>query len=251
VFEVAFIQEKGSGRLMPESGLVRDHCVQIGLPIELYTPKRIHRRQLPLTRRCFVFGDMDCMHGAMRQLKIPIPDAVYFPPSLTQYLHRKIWLDTLGNVRKRIEDGAAAVFAKPASRAKVFTGQIFSNHSDFYHVAQTSWREPVWCSEVVAWQSEYRVYVNGNDIVSVDYYAGDANVVLNLNVATHAVALYARSGEAPAAFGIDFGVLASGETALVEANDGYALGAYQISSTAYTQLMFVRWRQLLASPQGD
>jgi len=60
VFEVAFIQEKGSGRLMPESGLVRDHCVQIGLPIELYTPKRIHRRQLPLTRTCFVFGDMDC-----------------------------------------------------------------------------------------------------------------------------------------------------------------------------------------------
>lgn len=251
MFDVAFIQEKGNGRLMPESELVRDYCAQIGLPIELYTPKRIHRRQLPFTRRCFVFGDMDCMHGAMRQLKIPIPEAVYFPSSLMPYLHRKIWLDTLGSVRKRIDDGAPAVFAKPASRAKIFTGQIFSNRSDFYHVGQTSWREPVWCSEIVVWQSEYRVYVNGSDIVAVDHYAGDANVALDLNVVTQAVALYARSGEAPAAFGIDFGVLASGETALVEANDGYALGAYQISSAAYTQLVFVRWRQLLASPPAD
>jgi hypothetical protein len=245
MFETAFIQEEGNGRLMPEARLVRDHCVTMGMPVQLYTPKRIHRRQLALTGRSFIFGDMDCMHGAMRQLNIPIPEAMYYPPSLTRWLHRKVWLDTLGGVRMRIEDGAAPIFAKPASRAKVFTGRVFSGHADFYHVGTTSWREPVWCSEVVSWRSEYRVYVNGYDIVAIDHYEGDANATLDVAAVEQALSEHRRSGEAPAAYGIDFGVLSSGETALVEANDGYALGAYKIESAPYAELLFARWAELV------
>ncbi len=137
------------------------------------------------------------------------------------------------------------MFAKPANRAKIFTGQVFSNPSDFYFVGRTSGREQVWCSEVVNWRSEYRVYVTGQAILSVDHYAGDAGVTLDMSVVRQAVSEYAQSGEAPAAYGIDFGVLASGETALVEANDGFALGGYAIGSAAYGEMMFSRWRQLL------
>ena len=245
MFDVAFIQEQGNGRLMREAELVREHCIRLEIPVQLYTPKRIERRQLPLTRSSYIFGDMDCMHGAMRQLKIPIPEAVYYLPSLTKYLHRMVWLDTVGNVRTQVEEGGIPVFAKPASRAKVFTGCVFSGPSDFYHVGGTSRREPVWCSEVVSWRSEYRVYVNGPAIVAIDNYSGDAGVELDRAVITSAIAEYGQSGEAPAAYAIDFGVLASGETALVEANDGYALGAYQIGSAPYAELMFARWRQLL------
>jgi len=61
-----------------------------------------------------------------------------------------------------------------------------------------------------------------------------------------ALAAYPDSGEAPSAYDIDFGVLASGETALVEANDGYALGAYQICGHDYTDLLFTRWEELLS-----
>ena len=247
MFEVAFIQEEGNGRLAHESMLVRDHCIQHGIDTQLYTAKRIQRRQLPLTNRSLVFGNIDSMHGAMRQLKIPIPEARYYPASLTKYLHRNVWLDTLGNVRTRIHETASSIFAKPASRAKVFTGRVFSDHNDFYHTGGTSRHEPVWCSDVVVWRSEYRVYVIGTDLVSIDHYDGDDGVVLDLGVVTGAVGEYARSGEAPAAYGIDFGVLASGETALVEANDGYSLGAYQIGSSAYARLIFARWQQLLAS----
>jgi hypothetical protein len=247
MFETAFIQEEGHGRLMLEARLAREHCVRLGLPVHLYTPKRMHRRQLPLNNRSFIFGDMDCMHGAMRQLRIPIPEAVYYPPSMMRWLHRKVWNDTLGGVRRRIEDGSPPIFAKPASRAKVFTGRVFAGPSDFYHAAETSLREPVWCSEVVAWRSEYRVYVNGADIVAIDHYQGDASTELDMSVVERALAAYRQSGEAPAAHGVDFGILSSGQTALVEANDGYALGAYRIASAAYTELLFARWRQLLAS----
>lgn len=126
MFERAFIQENGNGRLTPEAQLVRDHCAEIGMPFQLYTPKRIARRQLALSKRTFIFGDMDCMHGAMRQLKIRIPEATYYPQSLAPFLHRNVWRDTLGDVRSRVSDGGARVFAKPASRAKIFTGRVFS-----------------------------------------------------------------------------------------------------------------------------
>ena len=91
MFETAFIQEDGNGRLALESQLVFDHCVAHGVSTQLYTIKRILRRQLPLTTRSFICGDIDCMHGAMRQLKIPIPAPVYFPPSLAAHLHRRIY----------------------------------------------------------------------------------------------------------------------------------------------------------------
>src|SRR5215470_11746634 len=103
MFETAFIQERGNGRLPHESQLVRECCLASGIPIALYTIKRIQRRQLPLTLRSFICGDMDCMHGAMKQLGIPIPSPVYFPRSLVGYLHRAVWQDTVGALRARLE----------------------------------------------------------------------------------------------------------------------------------------------------
>src|SRR5262245_24009779 len=251
VFDHAFIHELGIGRFPHASRVVREHCLARAIPVELYTIKRIQRRQLKLTAQSFICGDMDCMHGAMKQLGIPLPSPIYFPQSLTRYLHRAIWQDTVGGLRSRLEHDGRSVFAKPAGRAKLFTGRVFAGGSDFYHLGVTSHREPVWCSEVVSWLSEYRVYVIGQDVVAVDHYAGDATVTLDRSVIAEAVTAYRRSGEAPAAYGIDFGVLATGETALVECNDGYALGAYQIAAPTYAELLFERWRELVSLSAQD
>jgi hypothetical protein len=246
MFETAFIQEQGNGRLRLESQLVRDYCRQQGIETQLYTVKLIRRRQLPLTRRSFVCGDMDCMHGAMKQLNIPIPAPAYFPDALRAHLHRRIWRDTVDGLWARLELDGQPVFAKPAGRAKLFTGRVFSGAADLYRLGTISRREPVWCSDVVCWLSEHRVYVIGEKIVSVDCYSGDAGIALDRSVLAAAVADYRRSGQAPAAYALDFGVLSSGESALVEANDGYALGAYKISGAAYSELLFSRWRELIA-----
>jgi hypothetical protein len=154
LFETAFIQEQGNGRLGHESRLILDYCLQQGIATQLYTIKRIQRRQLPLTARSFVCGDMDCMHGAMKQLKIPIPAPLYFPSSLTSHLHRRIWQDTAGGLRARLARDGQPIFAKPAGRAKLFTGRVFFSDADFYHLGTASHREPVWCSQVVSRRSE-------------------------------------------------------------------------------------------------
>ena len=54
----------------------------------------------------------------------------------------------------------------------------------------------------------------------------------------------------PAAYGIDFGVLATGRTALIETNDGYSPGACAIGAKAYAGLLFTRWAQLLSTSRS-
>ncbi len=88
------------------------------------------------------------------------------------------------------------------------------------------------------------MYVIGDRIVSLDRYRGDPTITLDMAIVEEALQTLSAAHEAPAAFGIDFGVLADGQTALVEMNDGYSLGAYQITALLYTDLLMARWREL-------
>lgn len=155
-------------------------------------------------------------------------------------------------MRRHVYEGdGTRVFAKPADRRKCFTGRVFDSPDDFYSVGITSLRETVWCADVVEWVSEYRVYARGEEILEIDHYSGDSSVTVSREVVENALRAYRHSGESPAAYGIDFGVLTTGETALVEANDGYALGAYQIASAPYSEVVLTRWRELVDSAPVD
>lgn len=251
MFTTAFLQHSGKGPLRHEESLLETGLRRRGIPVEHYTVKRIHRRQLPLGPHTFIAGDMDAMHGAMRQLGIPIPEPDDYPDSLSGFLHRRVWTSTLGEIERAVENGSVPpVFVKPAQRRKSFTGAACYSERDFAVLGKVSRRQRVWCSELVRWLTEYRVYVIDGRIVAVDHYDGDGAVPLDLGVVEAAVAAHRRSGSAPSAYGIDFGVLGSGETALVEANDGYALGAYAIDADLYTELVLRRWRQLLVDRDG-
>ena len=246
MFSVAFLQELGNGRLRIEEQMLKSEFERRGVPVELYTIKRIQRRRLPLSKDTFIAGDMDAMHGAMKQLEIDIPKPNDYPRSLVPFLHRHIWKSTLLEAaRKAYEGECSSIFVKPSSRRKNFTGTIIGLSHDHRQFGSVSRRQEVWCSDVVRWKSEFRVYVVEDAIVGVDHYEGDPEVVLNMHTVELALVAYRNSGEAPSAYGIDFGVLESGETALVEANDGYALGAYKVGAEPYTNLLIRRWEELL------
>ncbi len=244
MFQRAFIEQRGNQKYRHEEMLVRQACAAWGIEVVPFLSKQIQRRQLPLTRDCFICGDMDVMHGAMKQLGIEPPAPNDFPASLQPWLHRKVWRASIRSLEQALEQGRE-VFAKPAGRRKRFTGRVFTSPGDRYYLAGTSAQEPLWCSDIVRWLSEFRVYVVAGEVVSIHSYDGDASVGLDESSLREAIAAFTASGEAPAAYGIDFGVLDSGETALVEANDGYSLGAYGIDAEPYTRLLFTRWQQLL------
>lgn len=245
-FSHAYLEEIGSGRLRIEETLVRSELERLGLEFSTYTKKRIQRRQLPLTRSDFIMGDVDCMQGAMRQLGIELPELEDYPEALSAFLHRRTWRSTVQEVLARIgDDHCEPFFVKPSCRRKIFTGCVVSGPNDTHKLDRVSRIEPVICASVVRWISEFRVFVTGSEIVAVDHYAGDPARSLDLDTVRSALKLFTARPGAPAGCGLDFGVLASGETALVEANDGFALGAYHVSAAPYFQVLTARWAQLL------
>ncbi|NEO87531.1 MAG: ATP-grasp domain-containing protein [Spirulina sp. SIO3F2] len=241
----AFVQEQGNGRLGDEEQLVVAELQNRGIPFTLYTEKRIRRRQLPLTPNTLVVGDMPCVLGALKQLGIPEPEPNDYPASLQDFLHRRVWRSTLQALENQLRRGLSTpIFAKPASRRKRFTGCVFESEYDLRQVYGVSRQESLLCSEVVSWLSEYRVYVVNSEIRSIDHYAGDETIPIDRGVVESAIAQLNAAREAYAGYALDFGVLASGQTALVEMNDGFALGAYQIDRQNYTDLLWARWLEL-------
>jgi hypothetical protein len=247
----AFVQEQGNRHLRIEERLVTEYLEQIGMPIQFYTKKYILRRCLPLTMTSLVVGDMLCVQGAMKQLGICPPKANSYPVSLRKYMHRNIWASSLAELEHQLREGfSRPIFAKPKHRHKRFTGRIFQTESDLYYTSGISRNLELLCCDVVDWLSEFRVYVVDSEIREMACYHGDNCLMPSENIVESAIHDLSQAGEAYAGYGIDFGVLSTGETALVEMNDGFALGAYAISGENYGQLLIERWAELLSGKKS-
>lgn len=108
----------------------------------------------------------------------------------------------------------------------------------------TSHSTPVYCSEVVKWLSEYRVFVMEGEIVGIKHYCGDPTVMIDLHTVSDAVNLLTESNQGTVGYAVDFGVVEGGITALVEWNDGFSLGSYGLDKRIYTELILTRWCEL-------
>lgn len=114
---------------------------------------------------------------------------------------------------------------------------------------------PVWVSEPVTFVREDRYYILDGVVVGVGRYddseddharAPDTAVLIRAKQALE------RDG-APVAYGLDLGVLDTGETVVVEVNDAWALGLYRAywgrkNPTAYLEMLNARWMQIAAQP---
>jgi hypothetical protein len=243
----AFIEESGSRRMEPEMQVVYDELRSRGIPVELFTEKRIRRRQLPLAKDTLVVGYVQTFLAALQLLDIQPPPTNDYPAALEPFFHRRIWESTVERLIDWIYDGNAPVFAKPKGRKKRFTGCVFGYPDDLRYLEGTSRSTPVLCSDVVEWLSEYRVFVIRSKIVGVRHYKGDVAIQLDEAVVAEAVRLLERSGEATAGYAVDLGVMGEGQTALVEWNDGFSLGSYGLDQAIYTDLLIARWCEITES----
>jgi hypothetical protein len=57
-----------------------------------------------------------------------------------------------------------------------------------------------------------------------------------------------EAGVSVAGYCLDFGILETGDTTLVEVNDGLALTNYGLSGEDYTNLLIARWLELMLKP---
>jgi hypothetical protein len=166
-----------------------------------------------------------------------------YPPCLDQFLYRQVKrIPTLREAKVMLDEGKR-FFIKPEGW-KTFTGFVADNSMDPRFNGTTN-QQPVWISEVVKFVSEYRAYVVRGQVRAVTFYSGHSTERVNIEVIHNAVDIFTLNG-APAGYGIDFGVLENGDTALIEVNDGFSLGAYgYYLQEHYYDMLAARWQELL------
>ena len=199
-------------------------------------------------------GSIRYLRSAMHLAGISEPRNFSYPSCLQDYLHRRIESRRAGEVQGR-------AFIKPQT-TKAFTGCVFDTlanpedldaHDRLQYQAFLSLAadEPVWVCEPVEWLNEARYYALNGELLGMGLYGEypdeapqpDPEIVQEMLSRMH------REPGAPIAFALDVGVLKSGQTALVECTDAWAVGYYKGSLSAFDYLRFlsVRWAELLES----
>lgn len=149
-----------------------------------------------------------------------IPD--YYPDFLQNYLFRRVWKTEEWPLGKK-------VFIKPADRYKRFTGFITNGG---YRKKK---KPPYWCSDVVSFRDEWRYYIANGKVLAAGWYWGDEDKQpdppkINIPFPSD----YCGA--------VDFGMLETGEFALVEANHPFACGWYGTDHKAYSIWLAEGWK---------
>jgi len=245
---VALIESKSGYRVQHEETLAVAALTAARRPHRLASLKQVERRKVDLNNIDLAVGSLQFVSAALRAIGVERPDPPSYPLELAAFLHRKILGARLDDVR---DMPAGSVFIKPAARTKRFTGFVLGQGQD-WRLHGVPGHEAIWCSEVVHFTSEWRYYVVAGAIRHVAYCDGNRAAVPDLATAQAAVDRYSASPDAPAGYAVDFGVLADGRTALVEMNDGFAIGAYDdIPPAVYLDMLQARWDQLTKAAVQD
>lgn len=187
-----------------------------------------------------VVGYVDEVREYLSSFDIVAPELDY-PEEINKYLGRRIWKSKLSHISNNPDTWP--VFVKSVEDKK-FKGVVVRNTGDLIGCGDYENNTDVWCSEIVNFVSEYRVYVYYGKIIGVSQYKGDFRKCYDPSVIENAVNDYKNC---PNGYAMDFGVTRDGKTLLIEVNDGYSLGSYGLYYPLYAKLLSARWAELTGS----
>jgi len=188
-----------------------------------------------ITKETPVVGSIQCVKKALRQVGASSPEPIDYPYCLTPFLKRSVYSMSFGEVRKQ----NVKCFVKPKEDQKRFTGKVFETYINTESLDDSF---PVWVSDLIEFEVEYRCYIHNHELMGVHYYKGNFEKYINVSVVKNAIDIYKQNG-APIAYSLDFGVV-KGDTVLVEVNDSFALGNYGLSPIKYAKMIADRWKQM-------
>ncbi len=196
-------------------------------------------------------GSVEFCMAAMRHQHIDVSHG--FPPYPERLIAMGFLLrnvEFFSSYKKFRESEHGEVFIKPNWPPKSFDCYILSASNEIADetVKIADDESPVWVSELVTFLSEWRYYIARGAIVGAARYDDglDDAPVPDFDVVNAAVLEMNQDAATPAGYVLDFGVLSDGRTALVEANDGWAVGLYSgdIKRFAYLDMLLARWQQI-------
>ena len=169
---------------------------------------------------------------------VPRPLSIDYPDSLEPWFGRRIWRTTLAEIR----DANTPLFVKSVA-AKGVNGHMVQDFSDLLRTAGAEGDTPVYASEPIRFEAEWRVFVAEEEILDVRLYKGSRFLAPEEAPIREMVAAFVRSGEAPAAFGLDVGHVEGEGLRLVEVNEGFSLGVYGLAPALVARMLEARWRE--------
>lgn len=244
-----YLQFNDKGRFESEEQALANYFDSIKQSYKGFYKKHFLREKFQITKDDFISGDIDVMFHAMKRLGIEYSYNDY-PESLKPYLHRKVWEDELGNIKREIfAEGYLKnpIFIKPKDKLKRFTGFVLETVEDLANCKGAGNQTKVWCSEPVVFIDEFRCYFKKGTKPVISCYRESFNESNRIKVQQFLNSLILRR-EFPDAFALDLGTLSTGEVALIEMNDAFSLGLYKgCPPSFYAKCLIERWNELKRS----
>lgn len=178
---------------------------------------------------------------ALQVMGLDPPLLLDYPEVLKPFLRREVYQTTFGAFRD--VKHAGPLFIKPAKDHKLFTGLVWEGtREQRFLLGPVQNDVPIWVSEPLNFVSEYRTFILNGEVLDCRRYKGDWSKAPDRLIVSAAVAF--MNSVAPVAYCLDFGITDKGETTLVEANDGFAMGPYGLAPPQYACMIASRWREL-------
>lgn len=195
---------------------------------------------LPLKKDNIVVDYIGGMYSLFDYMDIEHPEYDY-PEELNAFYGRKIKPGVMADIFN--DDGTIKnVFIKPRLETKIFTGKVIKKQADLIGI-NVDMNYPIWISEVVEIVAEWRAFIIDKEIIGIQKYKGKYGVVYDYDVVEKAVKAWDNS---PAAYVLDIGLTKSGETVVVEINDGFSVGFYGLEPCKAAMFLERRWKELTA-----
>lgn len=190
-------------------------------------------------RDCLVVAGVGVLLRALQQLGIA-PSFPTYPEPLRDFMASHPRGMTLEEARRI----PAPYFLKPAAANKVFAGIHVMGAKDLIATAAAAPETEILVVAATSFVSEFRCFVRSGDVIGCRHYKGDPLVFPE----AARIKQMARTWQAaPAAWALDVGVTAAGETLMVEANDAHSIGDYGLPTIAYARFLEARWCELTGS----
>jgi hypothetical protein len=197
-----------------------------------------------LTPETLVHSGVGDVRRAVQHLGFPDPNFSTVPWPLLSRLGRRVWLTPIGEVRKMVD---LPLFVKPLNEHKAFKGCVVRGAAELIQSAHLPDATSVVVSDPVEFVSEFRGFVHWDELIGFQHYRGNPLVFPDPQYVREAVALMSTR-YTPVGYSLDFGVLADGRTTVVEANDGFSLGAYGLAWWVYVPMVLDRWLEMTTHP---
>lgn len=242
----AFIRTKDGVPFSDSAYTVWRGLSEVGVEISWFTD--FDTEVLPyLTPSTLVHSGVGDVRKAFEHLPhARMPELHTIPDCIEPLMGRRVWKGILGELRRA--PSTWPIFMKP-NQHKLFTGYVVRDFSDLLKTSHLPDSTEVWFQEPVEFLSEYRCFIHWDKLVGMRHYAGDCTIFPEPEVVKWAQdELLRRNVLLPSAYSIDLGVLSTGQTVVVEVNDGFALGTYGLPWNLYVPMVCDRWLELTADP---